>query len=125
MAGGLKFCNKTHECGHRCGGVRGEEECLPCLQSCCNEGTKNLPDKSDLCEICYTCDLGEEPTVQLACGHFFHANCVLELLKHKWATLRIQFAFMNCPKCKRPIEADHVDEIYEEVMKLTDFKSSL
>ena len=34
-------------------------------------------DESELCGICFTCSLGEEPTVQLGCGHTFHANCVL------------------------------------------------
>ena len=25
-------CTKTHPCGHHCGGVRGERDCLPCLE---------------------------------------------------------------------------------------------
>jgi len=63
--------------------------------------------------------------VQLGCGHIFHANCVLELLKHKWATLRISFAFMACPSCKQPIEANHVYEIADEIEKLTILRSDL
>ena len=98
-------------------GVAHEHECLPCLEPCCTVGT-NLPNSEDLCSICYTCELKEEPCVQLGCGHVFHANCILELLKHKWATLRISFSFMSCPSCKAPIEADHVPEIAEEIQKL-------
>ena len=61
----------------------------------------------------------------MGCGHVFHANCVIELLKHKWTSLRITFAFMSCPSCKAPIKADHVDEILDEVNKLLDLRSSL
>ena len=28
----------------------------------------------------------------------------MQLLKHKWATLRMTFAFMSCPSCKQEIE---------------------
>ena len=30
-----KSCNKTHPCGHRCRGFRGEQRCLPCLHKDC------------------------------------------------------------------------------------------
>ena len=63
--------------------------------------------------------------MQLKCGHIFHANCVIELLKHKWTSLRITFSFMSCPACKAPIEANHVDEIVEEIEKLTTLRSEL
>ena len=94
------------------------------MEAECSVGT-NLPAKEDLCAICYTCEMHEEPSVKLKCGHVFHANCVLELLKHKWATLKITFGFMSCPSCKRPIEAEHVDEIYNELFDLTTFRSEL
>jgi len=97
---------------------------LPCLEPECVSGT-NLPFSEELCNICYTCELREEPCVQLKCGHIFHANCIIELLKHKWTSLRITFAFMSCPSCKTPIEADHVDEIVEEIEKLTLLRSEL
>ena len=29
------FCNKEKECGHLCKGVKGESECLPCLNEDC------------------------------------------------------------------------------------------
>ena len=63
--------------------------------------------------------------MQLGCGHIFNLNCILELLKHKWATLRITFAFMFCPSCKKPIEADHVPQLAYELESLMIFKSDL
>ena len=80
---------------------------------------------TELGQICYTTELGDEPCVKLACGHIFHANCVLELLKHKWSTLRITFAFMSCPSCKKAIDVQHVDEIYDELEKLTILRSEV
>ena len=103
MDGGLPFCNKLKECGHKCAGVKDEDECLPCLEPECVDPAASafdFPSPDELCNICYTCELREEPSVKLGCGHFFHANCLVELLKHKWATLRITFAFMSCPSCK-------------------------
>ena len=102
LAGGLPFCRKVKDCGHKCLGVKEEEHCLPCLQEECKQSASsaNLPSVEDLCNICYTCELQEEPSVQLSCGHIFHANCIIELLKHKWTSLRITFAFMSCPSCK-------------------------
>ena len=35
LAGGLNFCSKPKECGHRCRGVKDEEHCLPCLEPEC------------------------------------------------------------------------------------------
>ena len=32
---------------------------------------------------------------------------------------------MSCPSCKAPIEAEHVDEIYDELFDLTTFRSEL
>ena len=29
---------------------------------------------------------------------------MVELLRHKWTSLRISFAFMSCPSCKQEIE---------------------
>ena len=101
---------------------------MPCLHADCaevEESGLNLPASDELCTICYTCELQEEPSVQLTCGHIFHANCVLELLKHKWSTLRITFAFMSCPSCKKPIDIQHIDEIYDEIDKLTVLRSEI
>ncbi len=38
------LCNKPLPCGHRCCGVRGETECLPCLQQC-QQGCPPVPLK--------------------------------------------------------------------------------
>mmetsp|Transcript_29171 Transcript_29171/g.36202 ORF Transcript_29171/g.36202 Transcript_29171/m.36202 type:complete len:282 (-) Transcript_29171:760-1605(-) len=129
LEGGLAFCRKVKECGHKCAGVKDEDECLPCLYPECVASAAassfNLPTHDELCTICYTCELREEPSVMLGCGHVFHANCIVELLKHKWATLRITFAFMSCPQCKQPIEANHVYEVAAEIEKLMILRSEL
>ena len=31
LDGGLNWCNKEKECGHKCEGVKDEDQCLPCL----------------------------------------------------------------------------------------------
>ena len=31
----IQFCNKLHECGHNCDGIKGETECLPCMSTAC------------------------------------------------------------------------------------------
>ena len=125
LAGGLPFCRKEKGCGHRCAGVKGETECLPCLQPECVVENSQLPPGDDFCTICYTSELQEEPSVQLTCGHILHANCVLELLKHKWSSLHIRFSFMSCPNCKKAIDVPHVDEIREEIEKLTVLRSEI
>ena len=63
--------------------------------------------EEELCGICYTCSLGEEPSVKLACGHSFHANCIDQLLDHRWTTLRITFGFLDCPSCKQEIKINY------------------
>ena len=59
LDGGLPFCRKHKDCGHRCLGVKDEEECLPCLHEDCQASATaaNLPSAEDLCNICYTCEL--------------------------------------------------------------------
>ena len=71
------FCRKQKECGHRCAGVTKESKCLPCLEpECLAAEESKLPTSDELCTICYTSELKEEPSVQLSCGHIFHANCI-------------------------------------------------
>ena len=103
----VPFCEKKHEsCGHACKGVLNERKCLPCLDTACAEKVGHFDgvNENELCTICYTQELGEDACSRLSCGHVFHTNCVIQLLKHKWATLRITFAFMSCPSCKQEIE---------------------
>jgi E3 ubiquitin-protein ligase MYCBP2 len=95
------FCGKIHKnCGHECKGIAKERKCLPCIDPVCTEGANAM----ELCGICYTSDLGDEPCSKLGCGHVFHTNCIVELLKHGHATTRLSFAFMSCPACKAPID---------------------
>ena len=63
--------------------------------------------ESELCGICFTSELGEEPCVRLNCGHVFHANCVLMMLTHRWTTTRITFGYLDCPSCKQEIMLDY------------------
>ena len=112
-------------CGHKCKGTRGETACLPCLEPECREAESRLPDKEEMCTICYTSSLEDEPSVQLDCGHIFHANCVRRLLQHKWNTLKISFSFMDCPKCKRAIEASHCPPVNHELKKLNKLRSNI
>ena len=58
-----------------------------------------------MCNICFTSKLGSDLAVKLDCGHIFHAQCVRDLLHHKWSTLRISFEFLSCPTCKEPIKS--------------------
>ena len=57
----LYFCRKVKSCNHQCTGVKGEKTCLPCLEPECITG--RLPPKTELCSICYTSELSEEPCV--------------------------------------------------------------
>ena len=102
----IAFCDKINKCGHACRGVANERKCLPCLHVDCSEAAGHFENvnEEELCTICYTSELGAEACSQLSCGHVFHTNCVIQLLKHKWATLRITFSFMSCPSCKQEID---------------------
>ena len=124
-------CQKKLRCEHDCGGVAYERRCLPCLEPECRlkaDGDKDnkLPIKDDLCNICFTSELGAEPSVKLACGHIFHAECVRNLLKHKWSTLRINFEFMACPACKHPIdELENCPQLQRDISELLQFKEEI
>ena len=118
-------CKRTKECGHQCTGAKGEEECLPCLDPSCLPDGSRLPPKDDLCSICYTSELGEEACVQLGCNHVFHANCVHQLLKHRWNTLKISFAFMACPSCKQEISEDRCFKIRQEIAEIQNLRASV
>ena len=76
----------------------------------------------ELCAICYTSELREEPCVKLNCGHIFHENCVLQLLQHRWNTLKISFAFMACPTCKQEITETNNPDINKELASLKELR---
>lgn len=53
----------------------------------------------------------------------FHYSCVKNLLANQWNWHNIEFNYLNCPECKKPIEADHcpkLDEMLKKEQKLQD-----
>lgn len=109
-------CAKTKSCGHPCGGVAGESNCLPCLQVVCHDmemaslagdgmmdvgvGPKLTQDADDMCMICFIEALSCAPAIQLDCGHVFHYQCCRTVIKRRWNGPRIGFGFSQCPICK-------------------------
>ncbi|KAM3837237.1 E3 ubiquitin-protein ligase MYCBP2 [Vipera latastei] len=118
-------CSKTHPCGHPCGGVRNEGQCLPCLHGCDKSTTTALKqDADDMCMICFTEALSAAPAVQLDCSHIFHLQCCCRVLENRWLGPRITFGFMSCPICKNKINhvvlkdlLDPIKELYEDVKR--------
>mmetsp|Transcript_100667 Transcript_100667/g.217356 ORF Transcript_100667/g.217356 Transcript_100667/m.217356 type:complete len:585 (-) Transcript_100667:138-1892(-) len=134
-----RACGKRHSaCGHWCGGVRGEERCLPCLHSDCggkassssarvsdahpalsgpslswppSPGLK-LPDAEEWCPICWTEPYGAAPSVRLACGHVMHHHCA-EALVRKGPTggRRLTFKGIRCPLCKAIMQHASIDAL--------------
>ena len=121
----IKRSKKIMACGHRSYGVKGEAECMPCLHPDCHEEGSRLPTSDELCAICYTCELEGEANVMLGCGHVFHAECVQSLLKHRWNTLKINFAFMQCPSCKAEITETNCEEIQAELRSLNELRDEI
>ena len=124
------FCNKKLKCGHSCKGFPGEKRCMPCLNAdCCKENPGHHFSgitEDELCTICYTSELGEEPCTKLSCGHVFHTDCLVKLLQHKWPTLRITFAFMQCPSCNQEIKKEGLPRpILEELGPLLSMKKQV
>ena len=91
-------CTATLACGHACGGIAGEEpDCLPCLHGCSpavgKGGTEGgggggqglRQDADDMCMVCFTDALAPIPSIQLQCGHVFHAHCCLKVKIHPTA----------------------------------------
>ena len=68
--------------------------------------------------MCFTSELGAQSCVQLGCGHVFHADCILQLVKHRWSTLKVSFAFLSCPSCKAEMTGKGIscDLIKKEIM---------
>jgi len=126
-------CTKILPCGHYCGGIADEEECLPCLHGCSSTmmaggGSRSVAelrqDADDMCMICFTDALSPIPSIQLNCGHVFHHHCCVAVLDKRWVGPRITFGFRNCPICKTKIQhsslkwlLDPIDALYEDVKK--------
>ncbi|KRT81356.1 hypothetical protein AMK59_5684, partial [Oryctes borbonicus] len=110
-------CTKLLACGHMCGGVQGEFDCLPCLHGCSSDATLRQ-DADDMCMICFTEALSCAPAIQLKCGHVFHLHCCKTVLMKRWAGPRITFSFSLCPICKSNIEHDVLKELLAPVQEL-------
>ena len=104
------------DCGHICNGVQGESQNLPCLVQDCIQFQIDICEASEqmlncaegeLCGICFTSELSEEPCVRISCGHVFHAECLYMMLTHRWTTKKITFGYLDCPSCKQEIELDY------------------
>ncbi|EFA00365.2 E3 ubiquitin-protein ligase MYCBP2-like Protein [Tribolium castaneum] len=114
---GRTACPKLLNCGHMCGGILGENVCLPCLHGCSNE--PNLrQDADDMCMICFTEALSCAPAIQLKCGHVFHLHCCKAVLMKRWAGPRITFSFSLCPICKEEIVHPTLDELLAPIRDL-------
>jgi len=103
-------CTKTLSCGHLCGGIRDETECLPCLHGCSTDDVLRQ-DADDMCMICFADALSAAPVILLACGHAFHAHCCLSALERRWPGPRITFTYMLCPICKRDMAHACLDRL--------------
>uniref|UniRef100_A0A0K2UH48 RCR-type E3 ubiquitin transferase n=1 Tax=Lepeophtheirus salmonis TaxID=72036 RepID=A0A0K2UH48_LEPSM len=117
-------CVKTLSCGHFCGGILNEEDCLTCLHGCSKVGNALKQDADDMCMICFTEALNPIPSIMLQCGHVFHYHCCLTVLTKKWNGPRITFGFRNCPICKMKIQHPSLRKIliplqnlYEDVKR--------
>lgn len=62
-------CQKVLACGHQCGGIANEEECLPCLHNCPPYHGKLKQDADDMCMICFTEALSAAPAIQVCVKH--------------------------------------------------------
>ena len=110
-------CIKRLACGHACQGVKGETECLPCLNPQCAASDRKQ-DLDDLCNVCSVYNLSAMPTVLLKCGHAFHFGCMQELLRHRWNGPRITFGFSQCPLCKADIEHPLLEPLTAPIREL-------
>ena len=80
-------CDKIIEkCGHNCIGVRGETECIGCLNKQCVP--ENATNSNEFCNICWVEPLLAAPCIQLECGHIFHFRCVWHKINHGWHAAR-------------------------------------
>lgn len=121
-----RACGKRHlDCGHRCGGVRGEDTCLPCLHPDCRnkassssappppppygstqaaqpvQSAPKLPDGDEWCPICWTEPLNAAPAIRLNCGHVLHHHCAEAMVrKGHCGGRRLAFKSIRCPLCQ-------------------------
>lgn len=107
---------KLLDCGHLCGGIKGEVSCLPCLYGCGDSSLKQ--DADDMCMICFTDSLARAPTILLNCGHAFHLHCCQAILSKRWTGPRIVFGFSFCPICKDPMGHPVLKDLLDPIREL-------
>lgn len=128
-----RACGKRHQdCGHWCGGVRGEDKCLPCLHPDCRKKAASssmspptpsassqqptlppkLPDGDEWCPICWTEPLSAAPAIRLACGHVLHHHCA-EAMVRKGHTggRRLTFKSIRCPLCQAVMQHPSINPL--------------
>lgn len=131
-----RACGKRHpDCGHWCGGVRGEERCLPCLHPECRKKASStssssssssplpppsastqlspkIPDGDEWCPICWTESLSAAPAIRMACGHVLHHHCA-EAMVRKGHTggRRLTFKSIRCPLCQAIMQHPSIDAL--------------
>jgi len=132
-------CGKRHsDCGHWCGGVRGEQKCLPCLRPECKASKRRsvlaicdstgsqalvplikIPDGDEWCPICWTEPLNGAPTILLNCGHAMHRHCAEAMVRKGHAGgCRLTFKSIRCPLCKEIMGHPGIDDIVAPLYKM-------
>nr|AOV18880.1 myc binding protein 2 [Lymnaea stagnalis] len=112
-------CTKLLPCGHLCGGIAGEDPCLPCLHRCRQSDQEQLKqDADDMCMICFTEALSAAPAIKLSCSHLFHLHCAKIILSKRYVGARITFGFSMCPICKTTIEHPALKALLEPIRAL-------
>jgi E3 ubiquitin-protein ligase MYCBP2 len=76
----------------------------------------------DFCSICFVKGLGQEPCVQIECGHIFHLECVKTKIQKQWNGPRIVFNYLDCSECKQRIAAPTCKPIREIIDKEQEFE---
>ncbi|KAI5081825.1 hypothetical protein GOP47_0001568, partial [Adiantum capillus-veneris] len=116
-------CTRKFECGHQCGGIRGERACLPCLHEACHENVSvlkgcALPSADDWCAICMVESLRTCPSIQLKCGHIFHFDCAKKKVKEGFPGPEITFGFLKCPQCSEFMEHESLENVLRKPLEL-------
>ncbi|KAL3880994.1 hypothetical protein ACJMK2_033195 [Sinanodonta woodiana] len=119
-------CNKVLKCGHLCGGIKDESQCLSCLYWCTTADMTSLKQKhDDVCVVCYSSPISAAPSIQLTCGHVIHFHCTKSVLAARWPGPRITFGFTLCPICQKAMEHPLLTDmltpiraLYEEVKRM-------
>ena len=82
-------------------------------------------DEDAYCTICWVSELGSEPCIRLDCGHVFHLKCLKQIIDKKWSSLRITFAFLDCPSCKQEMKLDHCPMLRDSMSEVLRIKEKI